>query len=131
MKATNMKATKNHLKGHCHPCSEISYFISMRCSLLQLRLSSCNRKRKMPKMGKRKEISTTTKKWQIKGLKFHQNGGFDFWTSCQKINCNPLPSLQSCTSTSKYLLHLVLWDPFIKFIRAFGGNWQYNEEKRK
>ena len=29
------------------------------------------------------------------------------------------PSRQSCTSTSKYLFYLVLWNPFMKFIRVF------------
>ena len=28
-----------------------------------------------------------------KSLQFQQNGSFEFWTSCPKINCNPLPSL--------------------------------------
>ena len=39
----------------------------------------------------------------MKGSKFYQNGGFDFWPSCPKIKCNSLPSLQSY---SKYLFYL-------------------------
>ena len=67
-----------------------------------------------------------------KDLKFYQNGSFDFWVSCPKvINFNPLPSLQTCTSSSKYLLYLVLWDLFVKFIRVFCAIWQYNVEIRK
>ena len=42
----------------------------------------------------------------------------------------PLSFLQSCTSSSKYLFYLVLWDLYIKFIRVFGGIWQYNVENR-
>ena len=38
--------------------------------------------------------------------------------------CNP--ALQQ-----KYSFYLVLWDRFIKFIRVFSGNWQYNVEIRK
>ena len=65
------------------------------------------------------------KKYQLKGkmiygygygLKIYQNGSFDFWTFwtfCPKINRNPLSSLQSCTSSSKHLFYLVLWDLFI------------------
>ena len=64
------------------------------------------------------------KKLLIKSWKFHQNGGFDFWTSCSKINYNPLPSLQSCTSFSKYLFYLVLRDFLNKYIREFAGIWQ-------
>ena len=63
------------------------------------------------------------KKRLIKGSKFRQNGSFDFWTSCPKINCNPL--LSSGTSSSKYLFYLVLWDPCIKF-----GNIMWKLENR-
>ena len=38
-----------------------------------------------------------------------------------KINRNPLLSMQSCTSSSKYLSYLVLWDLFLNFIVVFGG----------
>ena len=41
------------------------------------------------------------------------------------MNCNPFPSLQSCTSSWKYLFYLVLWDLFIKFISVVGGIWRY------
>ena len=50
-----------------------------------------------------------------------QNGNFDFWTS----------SLQSCTSSSKKLFYILLWDVFIKYVRLFGGIRQYNVEIRK
>ena len=49
-----------------------------------------------------------------------QNDSFDFWTSCPKINRNPLPSLQFCTSSSKYLFYLVWRDLSGKLIRVFG-----------
>ena len=62
-----------------------------------------------------------------KRFKISQNDSFDF---CPKINRNPLPSLQSCISFSKYLFYLVLWDLFINFIDVFGGIWQYNVEIR-
>ena len=55
---------------------------------------------------------------------------FDFRTSCPKINCNPLLSMQSCISSSKYLFYLVLWELFIKRIHVFGGIWQFNEDNR-
>ena len=45
-----------------------------------------------------------------------------------KLNCNPLPSLHSCTPFSKYLFYLVLCDLFITFIRVFGGIRKYNTE---
>ena len=77
----------------------------------------------------------------VKASKYQQRGkmtnnrlvncSFDFWTSCPKINCNPVPSLQSCTSTSKYLFYLVLWDLFVKFIHVFGGILQYIVKIRK
>ena len=60
-----------------------------------------NRMRKMLKVVKKKEISTKKKKIPLKGSKFYQNGSFDFWTSCPKINCNSLSSLQSFTPSSK------------------------------
>ena len=49
----------------------------------------------------------------------------------QKINRNPLPSLQSCTSSSEYLFCQVLWYLYINFIDVFGGIWLYNVEIRK
>ena len=55
----------------------------------------------------------------------------DFFTSCPKINCNPLLSLQSRTSSSKYRFYLVLWNLFIKSIRVFGGIWQYHNVEIK
>ena len=58
----------------------------------------------------------------LKGSKPHQNGSFDFWTSCPNINYNPLPSLQSYISSSKYL-YLVLWDLFINFFGVFVCIW--------
>ena len=67
----------------------------------------------------------------MKGSTFPQNVSFDFWTSSPKINFNPLPSLQSCTSSPKYLFYLVLWDLFVKFIRVLGRIWEYNAEIRK
>ena len=82
----------------------------------------------MLKAVKAKKYQLSGKKCLIKRSKFHKNGRFDFWTSWPKINCNPLSSLQSCTSSSKYLFYFVLWDLFSKFIRVFGGIWQYNVE---
>ena len=49
----------------------------------------------------------------------------------QKINCNPLSSLQSWISFSKYLFCFVFRNFSIKFIYVFGGIWQYNVEIRK
>ena len=101
---------------------EMSYFIRMACSLLLLRFISCQRNRL--NVVKAKKYQLRGKKWLKKGSKFHQNGSFDFWTSCPKINRNPLLSLQSCTSTSKYLFYLLWWDLFSIFICVFGSNWR-------
>ena len=52
---------------------------------------------------------------------------FNFRTSCPKINCNSLSSLQSCTSTSKELYYFVMW----KYIRALSCVWKDNVKIRK
>ena len=78
-----------------------------------------------------KKKNPLRRKILVKGSKLYQNGCFDFFTSCPKINCNSLPSLQFCTPSSKHLFYLVLGDLFNKFIHVFGDIWQYNEEISK
>ena len=95
----------------------------MSCALL-----SGNRRKRTLKVAKAKKYQLRGKMTN-KGSKFHQNGSSDFWTSCPIINCNPLPSLQSCTSFSKYLFYLVLWDLFVNLLVykvAFGNTmWKF------
>ena len=117
------------LKEHCHAL--IFIFFNVAC--YNSALLFWNRMSKMRKVKKKKnkEISTKKKKILVKGLNVYQNGSFDFWTSCTKINCNPLPSLQSCTPSSKYLFYFVLENLFDKFIRLSVGIWQYSVKIRK
>ena len=76
---------------------------------------------KNTKSGTNNEISTKGKKYQRKFPNFTKMAALIPGHPVQK-NCNPLPSLQSCIPSSKYLFYLVLWDLFDKFILSvFGG----------
>ena len=92
---------------------------------------SCKRKQKVLRAVKAKKYSTKRKKLTNKRFKISPGWKF-WWAICPgKINCNPLPSVQSCTFTAKYLSYLVSWDLVDKFLLVFGGIWSYISWKLK